>query len=57
MTLTIFWGIVWVIVAVIGGDFGPELTKSGNSFNSGNGDNYANIENIVQAYEGCRACA
>lgn len=30
-----------VEVYVISGDFGPELTKSGNPFNSGNGDNYA----------------
>lgn len=27
MTLTIFWGIVWVIVAVIGGDFGKTFCR------------------------------
>ena len=27
MTLTIFWGIVWVIVAIMGGDFGKTFCR------------------------------
>lgn len=27
MTLTIFWGVIWVIVAIIGGDFGKTFCR------------------------------